>query len=90
MTDQRTHKIAAALSNEVRQRILEVLGSREMTAKQVHESIHGVKYRDTIFRHLELLKEVGILSKHYDDKTKQLKYRIIIDIITIRLLKSQN
>jgi DNA-binding transcriptional ArsR family regulator len=87
-TDQKARRISAALSNKMRQRILEILGSKEMTVKEVYKVLQDVKYKDTIFRHLEVLKGAGIVSKRYDDNTKQLKYRIAVDEIVFRLLKN--
>jgi len=76
-------RTAKALSNKLRLTIIQHLCAKEMSVKELHSVITSVKYRDTIYRHLEFLKAVGLLEKHYDDKTKELKYKLAHDSITI-------
>ena len=76
-------KIAKALTNQVRLNIIQHLCTKEMSVKELHRVVTGVKYRDAIYRHLELLKTVGLLDKFYDDRTKELKYKLAQDSITI-------
>jgi len=76
-------KIAEALTSELRLTIIQHLCIKEMSVKELHNILTSIRYRDTIYRHLELLKAVGLLEKYYDDKTKELKYKLAYDSITI-------
>jgi DNA-binding transcriptional ArsR family regulator len=85
--DRRLALVSRALSHKLRLRILEYLAGRESTVKEVYESLGDIKYRDTVFRHLETLKEAGLVIKFYDDETKALKYKIAVRTVRIGLTK---
>ena len=65
--------LAKALSSDLRIEILIRLTMREMTVKSLHEQISRVKYRDTIYRQVEILRNSGIVRKYYDQEAKELK-----------------
>ena len=71
------------MANELRVNILQQLCTKERSVKELHNILAQVKYRDTIYRHLEPLKAVGLVEKYYDDKTKELKYKLAHDSIII-------
>lgn len=85
--DRRLGLVSRALSHKLRLRILEYLVGHDATVKEVYKSLGDVKYRDTVFRHLEILKEAGLVIKFYDDEAKALKYKIAVRAVRIGLGK---
>lgn len=81
-----TGKVIAALDSDLRRQILKILSKEAMTVVQVLEELKKrngqVKYRETAYRALEKLLEVGILDKSYI-RNKGLCYKLIVRRITI-------
>ena len=71
-----SYDLAKALANKTRIRILTILREGEFTFDEVHSKLGSVKYKDTVYRHLEILRKVGLVEKRYDQDRKLLKYAI--------------
>ena len=78
-------RICTALSSTTRLRILVVLNRKAMTLNEVVNAVGNVRYKDSIYRHLEKLREAGLVAKSYDANSKLLYYSLNEDTVLISL-----
>lgn len=69
-------RVGKTLAYPMRIRILQVLHNNELTLNEIHEKIPEIKYKDNIYRHLEKLKKIGLVHKHYNNKKNKLVYEL--------------
>ena len=73
-------KLGKALSNDTRTNILKLLatGSHPSieTFERYNETYEEEKQRETIYRELENLVEVGLVAKEYNETAGQIEYRL--------------
>lgn len=83
-------KVISALDSELRRELLKVLAERPNTVVGVLHKFKSkgfnVKYRETIYRALEILVDSGLVEKYYE-KEKGLCYRLVSNHITIKIAK---
>lgn len=86
-------KIISVLNNSTRRKIIQLLAEKDMTAPEIFIKlgVDSPKYRQSINKALEKLKESNLIEKYYSDEKKNLNYhlkikRIIIDIENMKLL----
>jgi len=86
-------EICKALGSETRLRILEILANGGMSSVKVYheysKKFHDKKQRESIFRALQKLVNVNILEKVYDDKKKEIIYKLKAKEITIDLVNQR-
>jgi len=87
-------KLVKALNNQTRRKIIQLLCHKDMTAVELYKKLgdEAPKYRQSINKSLEILKESGIIHKYYSDKDKKLYYhmqykKIIIDLEKMQIVK---
>lgn len=73
---EKSYVSAKALANRNRIKILSILKDKELTFDEVYSELKVVKYKDTIYRYLEMLHKVGLVEKRYDQENKLLKYSL--------------
>lgn len=70
--------VGAALSNLTRVRLLRILSDTSHTASSAHEEydrrFSDSKHRESVYRELENLVEQGLVEKHYETESKELRY----------------
>jgi Fe2+ or Zn2+ uptake regulation protein len=83
-------KVISALDSELRREILKILAERPSTVVDVLHKLKGkglnVKYRETVYRALQILVDSGLVEKYYE-KEKGLCYRLVVNNITIKIAK---
>jgi len=79
--------VAQALTSPLKRKIIALLCSRDMTAVEIFRHLRETapKYRQSVNKALESLKEAGLVRKYYNDTRKQLYYGIIKKRIIIVL-----
>lgn len=80
-------KILRGLKAETRREILKLLCKKDMTAPEIYSALgkRAPVYRQSINKSLELLKEVGLVEKYYEDTKKALYYKITKKVYVIKL-----
>jgi len=81
------NKIVYALNSERRRAIIRLLCEKDMSAPQIHRRLgnKAPRYRQSINKSLELLKEAGLVDKYYNDEKKAIYYRITKKVVTLKL-----
>lgn len=83
-------KVISALDSKLRQEILKILAERPNTVAGVLHRLKSknlnVKYRETVYRALEILVNSELVEKYYE-KEKGLCYKLVSNCITIRIEK---
>lgn len=83
-------KVISALNSELRREILKVLAEDSYTVLEVLNRLKkkglDVKYRETIYRALEILVDAELVEKFYV-KEKGLCYKLSLTRITIEITK---
>ena len=78
--------VARALASEIRLAILELLLNGPLTLTQIRAQLDDTSpYRATFYRHLEKLKDAGLVEKFYDSQDKSLKYKLRDTQLTFEL-----
>lgn len=79
-------KTISALNSRTRRKILQVLENGNLTLQEVFEKMGEVsvkvKYRESVYRHLEKLQDAGLVEKLYD-RNKGLCYKLLVRGIEI-------
>lgn len=67
------------LHSDTRRRILQLLSKRDMSATQMHGELgkYAPKYRQSVNKALEILREGGLVTKYYDIENKAIYYSLI-------------
>lgn len=80
-------EVAQALSSPLKRRIITLLCDRDMTAVDVFRQLgeEAPRYRQSVNKALESLKQAGLVRKYYSDLKKELYYGIVKKRITIVL-----
>jgi Fe2+ or Zn2+ uptake regulation protein len=75
------------MRSRMHRRILQMLAEEDMSAPQVYGKLgnYAPKYRQSVNKALELLRESGLLSKYYNAEKKKLCYHLIKKKYTIDL-----
>lgn len=87
---ENNNKIISALNSITRQKILIILlKSKNLTANEVYKNFikargHKIS-RDTIYRHLEILKAANLVKKIYNDLEKRLEYNLAFTQLIIKI-----
>lgn len=71
--------IGKILSSKTCLMILKYLAVRDASNQELYEklkSITKISYRSSIFEALKRIKKAGLVEKYYDDKDKQIKYKL--------------
>lgn len=83
------YKIVRALDNDLRLLILDKLNGISMTEKELFETLRkerlDLKYRESLYRQIEMLVQAGLVKKYYDTDKRRICYtceasRIFIDL----------
>jgi DNA-binding transcriptional ArsR family regulator len=77
-------KIASGLRNERRVRILrELIGGPKSLSELFVRLANEIRYKDSLYRYLEEMVDIGLVDKKYDIRRKRLLYELKVDHITI-------
>ena len=80
--------IIAALNSDIRREILMILFHGSMNVKDTMKELEhrgvGARYRETVYRALEMLSNSGLVEKHYE-KERGLCYRLISSRIIVEI-----
>lgn len=72
--------VGTALSNSTRVRLLRILSDSSHTASSAHREydrrFSDGKHRESVYRELEKLVERGLVDKHYETESKELRYSL--------------
>lgn len=88
----------AVLNSEVRREILKILSQGPTSVKEVLTKLQlkkiEIKYRESVYRDLEKLVNVGLVKKYYDNKQKGIRYQLLttqiqFDLCTGEILKTK-
>lgn len=83
----------SALSNPTRVELLSLLSDTSGTASDLadryNERYDDTKHRESIYRELEKLVEVGLLDKEYDTEARELQYSLSIVEYRVNLASSE-
>lgn len=84
-------KVIRALGSKTRLEIIKILGKKANTTTGVFREISrshttSVQYRESVYRELEKLVEVGLVEKFYQ-KGVGISYRLIHQKITLDLMR---
>lgn len=73
-------ELGKAVSSKTRVRILQLLSENSYTASGLHkkyiDEFDDDKHRESIYRELENLVDLGLLEKEYESKNSSLIYRL--------------
>ena len=82
-------RVLAVLDSDMRREIFKVISRRPSTVLEVFEELNRsgprVKYRETVYRALEMGVSAGLAEKYYD-KGKGLCYKLTADRLVIDLM----
>lgn len=82
-------EVCGALSNDTRLRLIEILNEEgAMSSKQAHEEFarrYNSHRRESIYKALETLVNVGLLTKYYDQEKGKIMYDTGIQRLVINL-----
>jgi|GEM_PF-5504189 len=90
--EARIYNIVRALDNDLRLLILDKLKGTPMTEKELFEKISKerpeLKYRESLYRQVEMLVQAGLVRKYYDTGKRRICYtcdasHIFIDLNTM-------
>ncbi|MGD0495478.1 MAG: winged helix-turn-helix domain-containing protein [Candidatus Bathyarchaeia archaeon] len=74
-------KIFAALSSGTRIEIIKILAVKSKTVREVLDQLNlrgfQIKYRESVYRALEKLAAAGLVEKYYDNRERDIRYRIV-------------
>ena len=81
--------IIFCLNSETRRRILQLLSKRDMSAPQIFEELgtHAPKYRQSINKTLETMRNCGLVAKYYDNEKRGIYYHLIAKSIILEIDK---
>jgi Fe2+ or Zn2+ uptake regulation protein len=76
--EARIYNIVRALDNDLRLLILDKLKGTPMTEKELFEKISKerpeLKYRESLYRQVEMLVQAGLVRKYYDTGKRRICY----------------
>ena len=80
-------KVVYVLNSDLRRRIIRLLCNQDLTASEVFFRLkeNAPKYRQSVNKALETLKESGLVRKYYDDTKKALYYGIVKKKLSLNL-----
>jgi Fe2+ or Zn2+ uptake regulation protein len=85
--------VFAGLASRTRLDILKILSNGSKTVKDVINELnsqkYNIKYRESVYRSIEKLKEIGLIEKYYDEKNKSIMYRMKVKKIVYEIDKDK-
>lgn len=83
----RFEKVVYALNADLRRKIIRLLCNQDLTASEVFVKLkeNAPKYRQSVNKALEILKESGLVKKYYDDTKKALYYGVVKKKLSVNL-----
>lgn len=62
-----------------------------MSAPQIYKELgkYAPKYRQSVNRALEMLREYGLVKKYYDNKNKAIYYHLIKETYTLKIAEME-
>jgi DNA-binding transcriptional ArsR family regulator len=87
-----TSRVARALSSPNRLGLLALVSESPKTVAELHSAFRNeIKNRDSIWRHLETLREAGLVIRSYDDDRRKWYYRLkeeqVVFVLAARQLR---
>jgi hypothetical protein len=77
-------KIASGLRTERRVKVLrELTGGSKSLSELFVKLANEIRYKDSLYRYLEEMVDIGLVDKKYDIRRKRLLYELKVDHITI-------
>lgn len=66
------------LNNPRRQKILQLLAEKDMSASEIFKQLGGLapKYRQSVNKSLDALEKAGLVKKYYSGKDKSILYHL--------------
>ena len=88
--ENRTAIILRALDSEVRRELIKIaLSKGPLDADNYYNEILArnfqIKYKESVYKELQLLVEAELLDKYYDIKSKKIKYKLSANKVIIDL-----
>lgn len=77
--------VCAALQNEVRLEILIRIAEEPRTLNELYIEDEVASHRSSVHRHLETLRDAGLLHKYLDQQTDDKRYRLAEGEVDISL-----
>ena len=81
--------ILKILASDRRLKLIRILDRTNQTAIELYRKFNSeygaIGHRETVYRDLEMLRDVGIVTKNYDRKAKKLYYNLSAEQIAINL-----
>jgi len=75
-----SERVFAGLASRIRLDILKILSNKPNTVKGVINELnsqkYNIKYRESVYRSMEKLKDIGLIEKYYDEKNKSITYKL--------------
>jgi len=75
-----SERVFAGLASRIRLDILKILSDEPKTVKSVINELnsqkYNIKYRESVYRSMEKLKDIGLIEKYYDEKNKSITYKL--------------
>jgi DNA-binding transcriptional ArsR family regulator len=81
--DEEIVKVSAALQNEVRLQLIAALYDGDYSLNELYNDFDISDHRSSVHRHLEKLREAGIVEKYLDQSSDEKTYRLREDGVEI-------
>lgn len=82
-------QVAQALSSETRLNLIKTIGNKSLSLYEIQNQFDNSIHRESIYRALEKLAEVRILSKAYNKTKKRYEYSVINPQITLNIMNDK-
>jgi len=80
-------ELVGALANEMRIELLQILSRGPLPAPAVFAELSrngsDIKYRESVYKGLEVLVDAGLVDKVYDKKNKKILYSLVSERLDI-------
>jgi len=80
-------KFVHCLHSKTRRRILQLLSNKDMTAPQIYKALknEAPKFRQSVNKALEVLREGGLIVKYYDAERKAIYYHLVKKVFVVKI-----
>lgn len=81
--DEEIVEVSAALQNEARLQLIAALYDGDHSLNELYNDFDISDHRSSVHRHLEKLREAGIVEKYLDQSSDEKTYRLREDCVEI-------
>lgn len=82
--------VSQALSNPTRINLIKMIGERPLSAANAHKEYieeYDEKKRESIYRELENLVDASLLKKEYNNREKEIQYKLAQEYLRLDLVE---